>query len=338
MSTAGVVPETRELSGEDAWATLRRARVGSVAKDAVVRLRAADGFSHARALAFQLILTLVPAAIVAVGLAVATEHSAISDAIRSSFDALLPGSAGDVFRAAFDQGQRAGAVRTGRSGLIGGGFALIVAGTTTFGQIERAANRIYGVEADRPALRKYGRGFLLACSSGVLLSGCMLSLAMGRDVGASIDDRRGHLASAIGRWPLGAVLLIAGTAMIFRLCPRRQQPSLSWLAVGGMISVAIALAVNIGLGVYLDASGSFGATYGPLAGLVGVLVWAYAGSIALLVGLAFAAQLEASRTTHDEPKDERKDEQSAPASDRPTPSAERAADDRRPVASGLRSG
>src|SRR6266508_2779069 len=38
---------------------------------------------------------------------------------------------------------------------------------TAMGQVERGANRIYGVERDRPTLRKYAVGILLACSAGL---------------------------------------------------------------------------------------------------------------------------------------------------------------------------
>ena len=49
------------------------------------------------------------------------------------------------------------------------------------------------------------------------------------------------------------------------------------------------------LAVYIDATDSFGATYGPLAGTIGVLLWAFLTAVALFLGLAFAAQLEAVR-------------------------------------------
>jgi uncharacterized BrkB/YihY/UPF0761 family membrane protein len=39
-----------------------------------------------------------------------------------------------------------------------------------------------------------------------------------------------------------------------------------------------------------------GQTYGPLLGIIGLLLWAYLTSIAIYLGLAFAAQLESLRT------------------------------------------
>jgi uncharacterized BrkB/YihY/UPF0761 family membrane protein len=53
--------------------------------------------------------------------------------------------------------------------------------------------------------------------------------------------------------------------------------------------------VTVALGLLLRASGSFGDTYGPLAGMVAVLLWALLSSIVVLFGAAVAAQLEATR-------------------------------------------
>jgi uncharacterized BrkB/YihY/UPF0761 family membrane protein len=50
-----------------------------------------------------------------------------------------------------------------------------------------------------------------------------------------------------------------------------------------------------GLDVYIDATESFEDTYGTLAGTIGILLWAFLTSVALFLGLAFAAQLEAVR-------------------------------------------
>ena len=49
------------------------------------------------------------------------------------------------------------------------------------------------------------------------------------------------------------------------------------------------------LALFVGVSPNFGATYGPLAGTIAVLLWTFASAVALLLGLAFAAQLEAVR-------------------------------------------
>src|SRR5205085_1975837 len=76
MSTATSVPPTVGLEGDDAFETLRATGRRRLLLDAFDRFRAADGFSHARALGFQFTLTLVPALTTVVGLATALDPPA----------------------------------------------------------------------------------------------------------------------------------------------------------------------------------------------------------------------------------------------------------------------
>lgn len=312
MSTAGVVPEARDLDGDDARRTLRNATVSRLVKDSLARFRWADGFSHARALAFQVVLTLVPTIVVLGGLATLLHNHRLADTIVRVIEALAPGPTGDVFRAAVRQGSTSAGVASGRRALLFGGVAMVVSATTAFGQIERGANRIYGVEKDRPSRQKYTTALLLAGSSGLLLAVAFVLLAVGRQVGDTISSDAWSAVWNLGRWPLGAVLLVAGDAIIFRLAPRRRQPTASWLAYGAAISVALTLLLSVALAAYLNLSSNFGQTYGPLAGFMGVMVWSYLISISLFLGLAFAAQLEAVRAGASEPQSEEKVERTEP--------------------------
>ena len=167
------------------------------------------------------------------------------------------------------------------------------------GQMERAANRIYGIERDRPTLQKYTRAFLLAMSVGVLFVVAFVLLAFGRDIGR--EDDFVHTVWVVVRWPVG--LALAGLALsgILQYAPRRRQPNLSWLAFGGGIGVALWTVVTIVFGVVFSASSSFGDTYGPLAGIVALQLWSFFSAIAVLVGVAAAAQLEAVRAGLTEP-------------------------------------
>ena len=120
---------------------------------------------------------------------------------------------------------------------------------------------------------------------------------------------------ARGAWRVGrlaVVLVTTATTVVFRCSPRRRQPSLSWLAFGAAVSSVLWLLVTIGLGAFFTLSKSFGDTYGPLAGMVALLLWALLAAIALLFGGATAAQLEAVRAGVREPQDAEKVEHSEP--------------------------
>jgi len=310
MTTATAVPVTREeeLEGDEALETLRRCGRRRLVLDAITRFRAADGFSHARALAFQATLTLLPAVIAVVGLAAALEQESFTRVVEQTIAALAPGAVGDLFTAALRQGDAAARQESGETALAGGAIAAALAGTTAMAQVERGANRIYGTEIDRPFLRKYLTAAVLAATAGTLALLSLVVLVGGAAIrstvawGETLDS-----AWAIARWPLGLLLAIAAIALLFEHAPRRRQPEASWLAFGAATATALWLVFMAVLAVYIDATGSFGATYGPIAGTIGVLLWTFLSAVALFLGLAFAAQLEAVRAGVTAPRLDRRE-------------------------------
>jgi YihY family inner membrane protein len=300
MSTAAAVPETRGLEGDHAVETLRDVGVVQLAKDSFLRFRRADAFSHSRALAFQLVLTLLPALIAVVGFALVLDQESFSRVLESTFKDLAPGPAGEVLTQTIRSSSGSG----GLALVLGLGIA-IVSGATAMGQIERGANRIYGVERDRPSVAKYTRATLLALSAGVSMLCALVLVVAGSELrGALTDngwsDALGTLWS-IARWPIGAILVVAAAALLFERSPNRAQPEPSWLAFGSGLSVLMWFAFTGILAGYLELSREFGETYGPLAGFIGLMLWALLTALALFAGLAVAAQLEAIRAGKPDP-------------------------------------
>jgi YihY family inner membrane protein len=302
MSVANLVPETYGTTdGDDARKTLATTGRGRLIKDAFQRLRAADGFSHARSLAFLTALVLVQGVIALVGLATVLGKGGMSDAIVNSLQTAAPGPAGKILTEAVAQAHKSGTHQS--LALILGAATAIITGTTLMGQLERGLNRIYGIEQDRPTLQKYGRAFVLAISAGALATAAFFAIALGRSVGDSFGSDTAATAWNVLRWPLGVALMIGATALLFKWSPRRHQPAWSWLAFGAMVAVGLSFVASLLLAWYFSASSSFGQTYGPLAGLIALLLWSLFSSIALLYGGAIGAQLEAVRAGRPEPKD-----------------------------------
>ena len=70
-----------------------------------------------------------------------------------------------------------------------------------------------------------------------------------------------------------------------------------WLIGGSVLGAVLMvwLVLTGLLALYVARSASFGTTYGPLTGVFALLLWANLSSVALFLGVAFAAQLEAVR-------------------------------------------
>jgi YihY family inner membrane protein len=305
MSTARLIPETWELSGDDAWQTLRRTGRRRLLADAFQRMRWSDGFSHARSLAFLVTLAAIQGILALVGVASAFGGSAVSDVIVNAVEGAAPGPVAALLTQAATHAQDSGGAKHYLALLLGTAGWLVTA-TTAMGQLERGLNRLYGVERDRPFLHKYGQALLLAASSGVLLAAAFGLLAFGRGLSATAGNEAAARVLNLGSWPVSLLLLAASIALLFRWCPRRHQPAWSWLAFGSGVSLALWFAITLGLGTFFHHSRDFGETYGALAGLVALLIWALLSSLALFFGASVAAQLEGVRAHVSSPQDEKK--------------------------------
>jgi YihY family inner membrane protein len=146
----------------------------------------------------------------------------------------------------------------------------------------------------------------MALSAGLMSLAGVLILVGGGTVGEVLADVYNwqdfglHVWQAL-RFPVGILLAFGAFAIIVEKSPRRQQPGWSWVSIGAIVSLVLWVLFTYALAFYIAHSGSFGSTYGPLTGVMALVLWAYLTSIALLLGIAFCAQLEAVRAGVREP-------------------------------------
>ena len=97
----------------------------------------------------------------------------------------------------------------------------------------------------------------------------------------------------VTHYPVGVLLMLGALVLLFQRAPRRPQPTLSWLVMGAGAALVLWLVFSLLLSVYLHRSSAFGTVYGPLTGVIALLLWSQLTSVALLLGVAVSAQLEA---------------------------------------------
>ena len=295
MSNATRVPETYELDGDDARRTLAETGTLELLKDSFVRFRAADGFSHARSLAFTTSLILVQGLIVLIGLASAFGDARFIRAAITAIETAAPGPAANVLKTVVEQASQVGNEKLYLPLLLGL-VGLLITSTTAMGQFERSLNRLYGLEQDRPTLEKYARAFVLALTAGTFIAVSFIVLAFGR----------GWLSSGVEtvlRWPLAILLAAVGLGTLFSYAPKRRQPQWPWLAFGAAVAVTLWTIATLLLALAFRASSNFGDTYGPLAGIVALQLWTLLSACTILYGGAVMAQLEAVRAGVTEPRE-----------------------------------
>ena len=297
MTSVTRVPETGamtadDLGAEDAWATMRRYGAWPLVRASVTRFRYGDGFSHSRALGLQLCLAVVPFLIAFIGLSGSLHAERPGMVLRRTLLSLTPGGSSDVLSDAIQP-----SASGNRTALWFGLLASVAALVVAMGQLERGANRIYGIRRDRPARQKYTRGLLLAGAAGAPSLLGFLVLVAGTDFAEAVEEVYGVNDDIVQglALPAAAALVLVSITVMMRRGPRRRQPGWSWLAVGAAVSFTLWLAFTALLAGYLQVSDSFGAVYGPLTGIMALLIWAQLSSMAVLLGFALSAQLEAAR-------------------------------------------
>ncbi|MEU3725349.1 YihY/virulence factor BrkB family protein [Streptomyces sp. NPDC031705] len=297
--------EGEELSAEEALAALRRYGGWSLVRDSFIRFRYADGFSHSRALALQTVLSIVPMAIAVIGLSSALHTEDIGRVAELTIRRLASGPSQEVVDDALAQSRHHSGDGSELALWLGLLFSVVNV-TTALCQVERGANRIYGTERDRPFLYKYTRGLVMSVLAGLPLGLSFAVTVLGAHLNRAVAEVY-HLSPGtirawdLLRWPVGVLLALLATSAVFRLSPRRTQPGYTWLAFGATVYLVLWLLATWGLSLYVGASGSFATVYGPLSAFVSLLLWSYLTSMALFLGLAFAAQLEAVRAGVREP-------------------------------------
>jgi membrane protein len=149
-----------------------------------------------------------------------------------------------------------------------------------------------------------GRGFLhfqavgIAMTFAVVLGGMttlivLVALQPALSVlGLPVDTA--ELVHMISLWLLVVAFAIA-VGLLYRFGPVRGPVPGRAVIPGAVLATLIWLLASEGLSFYIGRMADFGATYGSLGAVAGVMLWLYATAYAVLLGAELNAQIEAFR-------------------------------------------
>ena len=98
---------------------------------------------------------------------------------------------------------------------------------------------------------------------------------------------------SIARWPLLALAMIGALGAIYRYAPNRPRPRWRWVSWGAVLATLGWLGASLLFSLYVSQFGSFGNTYGPVAGVIVLMLWLFVSSFLVLLGAEVNAELEA---------------------------------------------
>lgn len=131
--------------------------------------------------------------------------------------------------------------------------------------------------------------FTLSGLAGVLLSS---ALVVGVPVVLGflgLQDEWAHLT--ILRWPVLLAAYVGALCVIYRYAPDRKDARLRWLAPGAILAALLSLALSLGFSWYIQTFVRT-ASYGPLAAIMGFLLWTWLTVQIVLMGAEFNAEIE----------------------------------------------
>jgi membrane protein len=89
------------------------------------------------------------------------------------------------------------------------------------------------------------------------------------------------------RWPLLLALMIGALTVFYRFGPHRQNAPRWWVSPGAVIAALLWLAGSAALSYYLSNFADYNATYGSLGAAIGLMMWMWLSTIAVLLGAQF---------------------------------------------------
>jgi len=246
----------------------------------------------AAGVAFYAFVALFPAMIAAV-LAYGLFADPLSIARHSDrISETLPADAASVITGQME------AVASTDSRSLGIGLVLALAlalysASGGIGNLVTAVNIMFGFEDTRGFVKRKLLAFGLTLGAIVFMAVTLTLVAVLPAVFDAIIDVPGlRIALEAARWLLLLVGVVVGVGVLLRVAPDRPGDAPRLIGKGVLIASGLWLLVSVGFSLYVDNFGSYGETYGALAGVVVLLLWLWIGTYALLLGAAIEAVRE----------------------------------------------
>lgn len=181
--------------------------------------------------------------------------------------------------------------------------SLVVALWSASGYVaafSRGLNRVYEVEEGRPIWKLRPALLLVTLVLVVIAVVVVVAVVLSGDLARAVGSAVGLSDVAvtvwnIAKWPVVLLLVVAAIAILYHSTPNVRQPRFRWMSPGALVAVLVWLVASAGFGIYVVTFGSYGSTYGSLAGVIVLLLWLWLTNLALLFGAELDAEIERGR-------------------------------------------
>ncbi len=101
-----------------------------------------------------------------------------------------------------------------------------------------------------------------------------------------------RFGAQVVRWVGLVAFVLLALAIVYRYAPDRDNPKFRWVGLGSVVATVLWVLGSLAFSLYVSNFGSYGKTYGALAGVVVLLLWLWLTSLIVLVGAEINSETE----------------------------------------------
>ncbi len=249
-------------------------------------------YNGAAALAFYLILSIFPAAIVVLSALPYLPIPHLSRAILNLVSQVLPRQSAQLFTGVVNE-----VVSNRNGGLLSFGLIFTLwSATSGIYAIMQQLNITYEVKEGRPFWKVRGASIILLAIFFVLIVGGFSLIIGGGAIQGWAGDKIGPskpllILFAAFRWAIVALALLSAFSILYYFGPDVEQ-KFKFITPGSVLGLILLVLASLGFRFYVSNFSNYNATYGSLGAVIVLLMWFYIGGLVILVGSEVNVLLE----------------------------------------------
>jgi membrane protein len=157
----------------------------------------------------------------------------------------------------------------------------------------QALNVAYGEKEKRGTVQFYATGLALTLG-GIVWMSFIIGLLVAIPVAAKFltASTGGEALVSLLRWPIIAIAVMIGLAVLYRYAPSRDHPRWQWVSPGAIFATITWLVGSALFSFYVGHFGSYNKTYGAAGAVVILLTWLLLSAYVILIGAEINAESE----------------------------------------------